>query len=170
VRIAVVALILASCGPAARPAAPAPPRAPARPVTRELVADLVAARTPWRDLIDPTIGLTWVQYTSMDSDPPVATSSIHLCGDAAIGALEARRSSFESAIEADEIFECATTPGPPTCSLGIAGEFAGTTRLIFTPDGRRLDAVEDVNSSYAPQDEAAVLARLRAQQQRARCE
>jgi hypothetical protein len=170
----VASILLASCGPAARPAArpaPAPIVAPSPPLTRELVEDLVKGRRHWSDVIDPAIGVTFVQYTMSESDPGIFTASSHRCGEAAVLELDGRRSRFETAIQMDEIFECSNDPGPGTCELGIAGEFGGKTRLIFARGGRglRLDTVEDVNSSYAPKDEAAVLARLRAQQRGVGC-
>jgi hypothetical protein len=165
---------LASCGSVPRSAAPP---APARPhvappqVTRALIEDLVAGRARWGELVDPVRGVTFVEYTSMDSDPGIVKASSHLCGETAANALAARHDGWAQAIHFDEIFQCTNAPGPPTCELGTVGEFAGTTRLIFAADGAtlRLDTVEDVNSAYKPADETAVLAQLRARQRDARC-
>jgi hypothetical protein len=153
-------------------AAPRRPNPFASPATRELVEELVTSRRRWSDFIDPAIGVIFVQYTTSDSEPGIFTAASHLCGEAAVRELERRRPALETAIQMDEIFRCTTGPGPGTCELGIAGEFAGTTRLLFTAGGASglvLDTVEDVNSTYAPEDEATVLARLRAHERGARC-
>ena len=162
----VVLLVAIGCA-APRANAPLGEHAGVTPVTRAFVEDLVAGRRSWGDVVDPEAGVAFVQYTTSDSEPGVFTASSHLCGAAAARALDDRHARFAEAIAADEIFDCAGQ----TCRLGIAGEFASTTRLVFAdgPGGLRLDAVLDVNSANAPDDEAPVLARLRAQQRGARC-
>ena len=158
------------------PGPPAPAETPAAPLpaaaTRKLISDLVAGRASFASLVDPARGVVLIEHTESESDPPERKRSQHLCGAAAVRALETKRHWYQQILSSDEIFTCRNQLPPPECVIGQFGEFSAKERLQFrpTPRGLVLDTVVMLNSSYPPVDQESVVARLRARQLAKRCE
>ncbi len=150
--------------PALAFAAPVSPAAPAM-VTKAFMREIAAGRVKPSDLVDPDTGVLHVIYTSSEREPPETRSARRLCGDKAARALATIfRSDLRPAIEADELFSCKNRPRP-SCVAGLAGEWMTKTEYVFrsSADGKLvLDTIIKTNSVYNPEDEARVVARLRA--------
>jgi hypothetical protein len=134
-------------------------------VTKAFMRQIADGKIKPAELVDPTVGVLAVRYTSGEYEPPETKSAFRLCGaDAATAIKRIVRDHLKTAISLDEDFSCTNRPRP-TCIAGIAGEWSTRNAYVFrpNPDGKlMLDTIITTNAAYNPADEARVIARLRA--------
>lgn len=138
--------------------------------TRELMRNLASGKVTPTTVIDPARGIVEVSYTSSEGEE--IRTSRRLCGADAVEHIEELRVAIETAADLGGVFTCRNKPGPPTCTVGIAGEFAVTRDFVFrrTPKGHLvLDTIVTMSSAYRPTDTAKVVAKLRAKHAKTRC-
>lgn len=131
--------------PPPAPQAQAPTKPQAKPApTKQLLLDLASEKQPLADLIDPAVGLLFMDHFQGPGEDGNTIEDLHVCPRDLAAFAKGRWSSVASTIrqakEADHL-TCAATP-LPICQAGGAGEWDPVTHFMFgtrgTGSGTRL--------------------------------
>lgn len=127
--------------PLPKPAARRP--APRLPATRQLLRELASGTQPLADLIDPAVGLLFVDHFEGPGEDGNTIEDLHVCPRDLASFVEARWPAVVAAIRSAQDTDHVTCKArPPTCRAGGAGEWDPVFHFVFgsrgTGRGQRL--------------------------------
>lgn len=149
VAVLLVAGFLSTTQVRAQPAPPLPkpparrPTPPPTKPTRQLVLDLASGKQPLADLIDPAVGLLFVDHFEGPGEDGNTIEDLHVCPRDLGTFVAARWPSVVAAIRsAQDSDHLACKARPPTCQAGGASEWDPVFHVTFgtrgTGRGQRL--------------------------------